>query len=315
MMTLVNMDAPDMNIPPMSTPDVTLTTPAAPATDATDAADATDATDATDAQGAFAETSAAGGAAGAAERRFPHQDARSSAHNGQQRAGGLLILPTHRVIHSLPVFDPQQFLAQLQALGASVVPLPSLATESLLAALAAASAAAAFVLILRERIGASAYLLTFSPQVRIRALPNLANRRRELDMVLLHEGIFAPLLQIDPAAVREGQFVRYQRDADEAIAAVVGGEAQLAFLVNPVTLQQLRENTFAGEVMPQKSTDFYPKLLSGLTIYALDPSHGSASAPPVEHQARPQAEPGAEPEAARETSPQTSPQTSRKDQR
>jgi uncharacterized protein (DUF1015 family) len=40
--------------------------------------------------------------------------------------------------------------------------------------------------------------------------------------------------------------------------------------MNPVTMEQLREVAFAGEVMPQKSTDFYPKLLSGLAIYALD---------------------------------------------
>jgi uncharacterized protein (DUF1015 family) len=40
--------------------------------------------------------------------------------------------------------------------------------------------------------------------------------------------------------------------------------------LRPATLEQLREVAFAGETMPQKSTDFYPKLLSGLTIYALD---------------------------------------------
>ena len=54
------------------------------------------------------------------------------------------------------------------------------------------------------------------------------------------------------------------------MAQVQEREADIAFLVNPVTLDQLREVAFAGEVMPQKSTDFYPKLLSGLTIYALD---------------------------------------------
>ena len=47
-------------------------------------------------------------------------------------------------------------------------------------------------------------------------------------------------------------------------------EADVAFLTNPITLGQLREVAFAGDVMPQKSTDFYPKLLSGLAIYALD---------------------------------------------
>ena len=51
---------------------------------------------------------------------------------------------------------------------------------------------------------------------------------------------------------------------------VRAGDADIAFLMNPVTLDQLREVAFAGDVMPQKSTDFYPKLLSGLTIYALD---------------------------------------------
>ena len=48
------------------------------------------------------------------------------------------------------------------------------------------------------------------------------------------------------------------------------GEADVTFLTNPVTMEQLREVAFAGEVMPQKSTDFFPKLLSGLTIYALE---------------------------------------------
>lgn len=186
----------------------------------------------------------------------------------------LVILPTHRIVHSLPAFDGEALLQQLQALGAGVKPLyestspatPAPSPDTLLAALAAA----AFVLLLRERTGSRAVLITFDEAARARALPLLPERRRQLDMVLLHEGILAPLLAIDPAAVQAGQFVRYQRDAAEAIAAVVSGEAQLAFLVQPVTLNQLRENTFAGEVMPQKSTDFYPKLLSGLTIYALD---------------------------------------------
>jgi uncharacterized protein (DUF1015 family) len=64
--------------------------------------------------------------------------------------------------------------------------------------------------------------------------------------------------------------VRYLRDAGEAVEQVARGEANAAFLMNPVSLDQLREVAFAGEVLPQKSTDFFPKLLSGLAIYALD---------------------------------------------
>jgi uncharacterized protein (DUF1015 family) len=60
------------------------------------------------------------------------------------------------------------------------------------------------------------------------------------------------------------------REASDALQQVRAGDADIAFLMNPVTLDQLREVAFAGDVMPQKSTDFYPKLLSGLTIYALD---------------------------------------------
>ena len=47
-------------------------------------------------------------------------------------------------------------------------------------------------------------------------------------------------------------------------------QANIAFLMNPCPVQKVRDIAFAGEVMPQKSTDFYPKLLSGLTAYALD---------------------------------------------
>jgi uncharacterized protein (DUF1015 family) len=57
---------------------------------------------------------------------------------------------------------------------------------------------------------------------------------------------------------------------DAAIAAVDKGAAQVCFLLNPVSVEQVTGMALAGEVLPQKSTDFYPKLLSGLTLYRLD---------------------------------------------
>jgi uncharacterized protein (DUF1015 family) len=60
------------------------------------------------------------------------------------------------------------------------------------------------------------------------------------------------------------------RDAGEALAAVRNGRANVAFLINPCRIEQVRDIAFAGEVLPQKSTDFFPKLLSGVTIYALE---------------------------------------------
>jgi uncharacterized protein (DUF1015 family) len=98
----------------------------------------------------------------------------------------------------------------------------------------------------------------------------VSERQRKIDLNQLHSLVFEHLLGITPEAIREQQNLRYVREAGDAIEQVASGQADVAFLTNPITLAQLREVAFAGEVMPQKSTDFYPKMLSGLAIYALD---------------------------------------------
>jgi uncharacterized protein (DUF1015 family) len=86
----------------------------------------------------------------------------------------------------------------------------------------------------------------------------------------LHSIVLDRLLGLDAEKVRDQTNLRYLRDAAEAVDQVRRGEADVTFLTNPVSMEQLREVAFAGDVMPQKSTDFFPKLLSGLAIYALD---------------------------------------------
>ncbi len=186
---------------------------------------------------------------------------------------GLTILPTHRVVRALPDFSLDRFAEAAREVFSSVRPLPvdPRSSEVLLEALAeqtraAGPGATAMLAVAGDRVLA----LTMDSAARERALPELHERRRQLDMVVLHDLVLDRLLGIRAEAVRAGEHVSYAREAADAVGPVLRGEAQLAFLVNPVTLAQLRENTFAGEVMPQKSTDFYPKLLSGLTIYALD---------------------------------------------
>ncbi len=95
------------------------------------------------------------------------------------------------------------------------------------------------------------------------------NPRHELNLRVLHEDILGKALGIGEEAVRDEKFLRYQRGVEKAVAEAREGRAQIAFLVNPVSIDQVAETSFAGGVMPQKSTDFYPKLLSGLTIYGL----------------------------------------------
>jgi len=75
---------------------------------------------------------------------------------------------------------------------------------------------------------------------------------------------------ITAAAVEAEKNLSYERDFETAIAAVDQGESQLACLLNPVRVQQVVEIALDGGVLPQKSTDFYPKLLSGLAIYRIE---------------------------------------------
>ena len=114
------------------------------------------------------------------------------------------------------------------------------------------------------------YLLKARPDAVERALAQLPERQRQLDVAQLHSLVLEQLLGLSQESIREQRNLRYLRDAAEAVEQVTKGTAQVAFLMNPATLQELREIAFNGEVMPQKSTDFYPKLLSGLAIYALD---------------------------------------------
>jgi uncharacterized protein (DUF1015 family) len=115
------------------------------------------------------------------------------------------------------------------------------------------------------------YVLTVREGVNlVQLLPNVSPLQRELDVVLLHEGILEPALGITPQAVTAEANLTYEREATAALDAVDSGRAQIAFLLNPCDVEQVMKIAMAGEVMPQKSTDFYPKLMSGITMYRVD---------------------------------------------
>jgi uncharacterized protein (DUF1015 family) len=94
--------------------------------------------------------------------------------------------------------------------------------------------------------------------------------RGELDVRILHDLLLGKTLGIGEDAVRHEKNLRYIRGIDAAVEEARKGAAQIAFLLKPTSVQQVADTSFGGGVMPQKSTDFYPKLLSGLTIYKLD---------------------------------------------
>jgi len=180
---------------------------------------------------------------------------------------GLLVLPTHRVVHSLESFSVDEFQKASSRFFAVEEVDPALdgaRATALLGergrdgtALLAATADRAFVLHSPKAEGAQ-------------FLSGLSARQQALDVVQLHKCLLEGVLKLSEESIRHQQNLSYLRDASEALDQVRKGTAQVAFLMNPCPVAQVRDVAFAGEVMPQKSTDFYPKLLSGLTVYALD---------------------------------------------
>jgi uncharacterized protein (DUF1015 family) len=178
---------------------------------------------------------------------------------------GLVILPTHRVVFGVAGFEASRLLEGARRYF-EVEALPAGDPDAALARLAQSTGETAFVAVTAK----GWHLLRAKPKAVAEALAGIPERQRQLDIVRLHSLVLEKLLGITPEAMREQTNLRYLRDAGEAADQVRRGEANAAFLMNPVTMEQLREVAFAGDVMPQKSTDFYPKLLSGLAIDALD---------------------------------------------
>ncbi len=193
---------------------------------------------------------------------------------------GLTILPTHRLLQRLETFDLRRLLDVLSS-HFEVTSLPW------------SGSSGEFLLNVQNELGRRGsdrltigmypapgerfYFLTFSPgETTESLLDGLRPRERELDVVILHRVILEYGLGLSPEVIATHPPITYLREFEEGIRQVASGEAPVCFFLNPTRVEQVWEMALAGEVLPQKSTDFYPKLLSGLTIYRLD---GSESAP------------------------------------
>ncbi len=180
---------------------------------------------------------------------------------------GLVILPTHRLVFGLPSFSAAQFQAEarkffdLEEVDAGIDAARAIAILQQAGhagtALLAVTAGSAFLLHTPNPMGAHFF-------------GKLSLRQQALDVVQLHKCLLEGVLNISEEAIRNQENVSYCREAADALMQVRSEKAQVAFLMNPVRMGQVRDIAFAGEVLPQKSTDFYPKLLSVHTIYALD---------------------------------------------
>ncbi|HEV2710726.1 MAG TPA: DUF1015 domain-containing protein [Edaphobacter sp.] len=175
-------------------------------------------------------------------------------------APGITILPTHRVVYDIPEFSSPDFITKASAFfDIEQLDSPDVSILSKTPGVAIVAAT-----------GDGNYLLKAKKDVVAKELANIPARQAQLDVVQLHSIILDRLLGLSSDTITKLGNVRFIREVDEAVGLVNSGEADVAFLIKPITLDQLKDVSLSMDVMPQKSTDFYPKLLSGLAIYALD---------------------------------------------
>jgi uncharacterized protein (DUF1015 family) len=185
-------------------------------------------------------------------------------------ASGLTILPTHRVVRNVANFDWNRFCQQAgEYFDWQDYPVKHGKPDFTAFLQDMEAGRTKHSIGLYSRAGLSC--LSFRPGLDLETLlPDIAPGQRELDVVLLHRLLLEKCLGITAQAVAAEENVIYVREIEKTVYYVDRGEAQLAFLLNPVSVQKVVDLATHGEVLPQKSTDFYPKLLSGLVIYVLD---------------------------------------------
>ena len=181
------------------------------------------------------------------------------------RSPALTVLATHRVVSKLKDFNSETFL---------------LRAEEFFDVREAPRDPAAFAAALKQSgqsrmtIGVATSdtyrLLTLKPVDLSVVMQGLSEKQRALDVAVLQRILLERCLGITLDAVKHESNIQYVRELDLAMKTVAEGKADVAFLLNPIRLDQMRDIVYDGNVMPQKSTDFYPKVLSGLVMYSLD---------------------------------------------
>ncbi|HUI29817.1 MAG TPA: DUF1015 domain-containing protein [Candidatus Acidoferrales bacterium] len=185
---------------------------------------------------------------------------------------GLVVYPTHRIIHSLSSFDSGKFLQATK----NYFDLDPKSDVGELADSLAPAGAHSFGMILPQK---KYFLMTLKRGVDVLSIvkEDAPAPVKRLDVTLLHDVVLGQTLGISKEAQEKKLNINYTIDKNEVDSAVQfpqagssTGKGQIGFLLNPTKVEQVREVADAGAVMPQKSTYFYPKLLSGMLISSLE---------------------------------------------
>lgn len=180
---------------------------------------------------------------------------------------GLVILPTHRMLPHRHISSEALLLSRLSSLGEIheyKKPLSGSAPWHWLAVLGKKQPTLGL-----SFDGKKLYALQFSKAVaKSPLLKDVSNAQKKLDVTLLHRMILEPFFGITKEKVEHE--ISFTSMAEDAVSRLRKGEFAATFFLNPTRIEQLREVALKQERMPQKSTYFYPKLVTGLTFNDLD---------------------------------------------
>jgi len=178
---------------------------------------------------------------------------------------GLVVFPTHRIIRGLEGYNTEEVLSACGA-GFEIAGVEGglEAAQSLLDS-KYAEGKIAFVL-----YDGSYHCLTLTDaDAMAKIAPDHSKAWQQLDVSVLHSLVLERCMGIDKENMANQKNLIYTRDAAEAVAAVDSGSANCAFLLNPTRVEQIAAVAAAGDKMPQKSTYFYPKIITGAVMNKL----------------------------------------------
>ena len=175
---------------------------------------------------------------------------------------GLIIFPLHRMVHSLGRFSPEGLIDTLST-HFEVKPLGG--RGELKHYLESESSSHVYGVVTSE--GIWGIKLKDSPETLLG--DSVPAPLLQLSVVVLHELILHRVLGITPEAMRSQTNLVYEEDDRQVFDAVEQGGIQVGFVVKATTVQQVLDISGEGEVMPQKSTYFYPKIMTGMVMHKL----------------------------------------------
>lgn len=180
---------------------------------------------------------------------------------------GLVVFPTHRLVRNLDSFNAERVIDGCKEYFDVTEHSDINTIESTLMELYnQGKKAYAFY------CGGSSYKLLVLKDNNIikKLLPNASTATQQLDVTILHTLILEKIFGIDAENMAKQINLTYTKIFDEAISSVQQGNSQCAFILNPTRVSEIREVASNGEKMPQKSTYFYPKMITGLVMNQLE---------------------------------------------